>query len=171
MLSKIVKLPFVTHFLCEESARGNWDPREGQQPFQPNPNGVSLGWEELRILLAAFVKASARTPLISFCTVLLRTLCAARSLATLFLSTTSGPGPVELPGFWGSMVLRHIPIFRKGSGSNKKTDAIIAGIFSNYIRQCLLQNMIRLDRLVRASKMRRATCLQRPLKGFLPLAR
>ena len=25
--------------LCEESARGNWDPREGQQPFKPNPNG------------------------------------------------------------------------------------------------------------------------------------
>ena len=21
------------------SARGNWDPREGQQPFRPNPNG------------------------------------------------------------------------------------------------------------------------------------
>ena len=25
--------------LCEGSARGNWDPREGQQPFRPNPNG------------------------------------------------------------------------------------------------------------------------------------
>ena len=25
--------------LCEESARGNWDPHESQQPFQPNPNG------------------------------------------------------------------------------------------------------------------------------------
>ena len=25
--------------LCEESAQGNWDPREGQRPFQPNPNG------------------------------------------------------------------------------------------------------------------------------------
>ena len=25
--------------LCEGSARGNWDPREGQQPFCPNPNG------------------------------------------------------------------------------------------------------------------------------------
>ena len=22
------------------SARGNWDPREGQQPFRPNPNRV-----------------------------------------------------------------------------------------------------------------------------------
>ena len=26
--------------LCEGSFRGNWDPREGQQPFRPNPNGV-----------------------------------------------------------------------------------------------------------------------------------
>ena len=26
--------------LCEGSALGNWDPRDGQQPFQPNPNGV-----------------------------------------------------------------------------------------------------------------------------------
>ena len=25
--------------LCEESARSNWDPREGQQLFRPNPNG------------------------------------------------------------------------------------------------------------------------------------
>ena len=26
--------------LREWSARGNCDPREGQQPFQPNPNGL-----------------------------------------------------------------------------------------------------------------------------------
>ena len=26
--------------LCERSARSNWDPREGQQPFRPNPHGV-----------------------------------------------------------------------------------------------------------------------------------
>ena len=25
--------------LCEGSAWGNWDPRKGQQPFWPNPNG------------------------------------------------------------------------------------------------------------------------------------
>ena len=61
---------------------------------------------------------SSRTPLISFCTVQLRTLCAARSLATLCLSTTSGPSPGELPGFWGSVVFRHAPIPRKGSGNN-----------------------------------------------------
>ena len=26
--------------LCEGSARGNWDPREAQQSFESNPNGV-----------------------------------------------------------------------------------------------------------------------------------
>ena len=44
--------------------------------------------------------------------------CAARSLATLYLFTTSGPDPGELLGFWGSMVLRHAPIPRKSSGNN-----------------------------------------------------
>ena len=36
------------------------------------------------------------------------------SLATLCLSTTSGPDPGELPCFWGSMVFGHVPISRKG---------------------------------------------------------
>ena len=44
------------------------------------------------------------------------------SLPTLCLSTTSGPGPVEFPGFWGSMVFRHAPILRKGSGNNNKNN-------------------------------------------------
>ena len=61
-----------------------------------------------------------RTPPISLCVVKLRTLCAARSLATLCLSTTSGPGTAELPDFWGSMVFRHAPNSLKGSG-NKTT--------------------------------------------------
>ena len=61
-----------------------------------------------------------RTSLISFCTVQLRTLCAAHSLATLCLFTTSGPDPGELPGFWGSMVFRHAPIPRKGSGNQQQ---------------------------------------------------
>ena len=26
--------------LCEGSARGSWDPREGQQPFRPNQTGL-----------------------------------------------------------------------------------------------------------------------------------
>ena len=33
------------------SARGNWDLREGQQPFRPNPNGVGDRTTTLRRLL------------------------------------------------------------------------------------------------------------------------
>ena len=33
------------------SARGNWDPREGQQPFRPNPNGAGDRITTLRRLL------------------------------------------------------------------------------------------------------------------------
>ena len=71
--------------------------------------------EESRILPAVPVNTRPRTPLISLCTVLLRTLCATHSLATLCISMTSGPDPGELPGFWGSMVFCHAPIPRKGS--------------------------------------------------------
>ena len=49
-------------------------------------------------------------------------LCAAHSLATLCLSTPSGLGPGELPGFWGSMVFRHAPIPWKGSGNNSNNN-------------------------------------------------
>ena len=59
---------------------------------------------------------------ILFCTVQLRTLCAARSLATLCLSTTSGPSPGELPSFWGCMVFRHAPISWKGSRNNNNNN-------------------------------------------------
>ena len=41
------------------------------------------------------------------------------TLATLCLSTTSGPDPGEFPGFWGSMVFCHAPIPRKGSGKQQ----------------------------------------------------
>ena len=59
-----------------------------------------------------------RTPLISFTTVQLRILCAARSLTTLCLFTIFVPGLGKLFGFWGFMVFRHAPIFRKGWGNN-----------------------------------------------------
>ena len=41
------------------SARGNWDPREGQQPFRPNPNGVGDRTTTLRRLLigTAFLRS------------------------------------------------------------------------------------------------------------------
>ena len=48
------------------------------------------------------------------------TLCAARSLVTLCLSTTFGQGPRKLPGFWDFMAFHHAPITRKRSGSNNK---------------------------------------------------
>ena len=82
-----------------------------------------IGLAELRILPAAPVDTRPRTSLISFCTVQLRTLCAAHSLATLCLFPTSGPGLGELPGFWGSMVFRHTPITRKGSGKQQQQQA------------------------------------------------
>ena len=77
---------------------------------------ISLGLAESRILPAAPAYTRPRTLLISFCTVHIRTLCAAHSLASLCLSTTTGPGSGELPSFWSSMVLCHALIPRKGSG-------------------------------------------------------
>ena len=52
---------------------------------------ISLELAESRILSAAPADTCPMTSLISFCTVQLRTLCAAHSLVTLCLSTTSGP--------------------------------------------------------------------------------
>ena len=42
--------------VCEGSARGNWDPRKGQQPFQPNSNGVGYRTTTLRRLLSGAVQ-------------------------------------------------------------------------------------------------------------------
>ena len=81
---------------------------------------ISLGLAESRILPVAPVDTRPRTPLISFCTVQLRTRCVAHSLATLCLFTSSGPDPGKLPGFWGSMVFRHTPIPRKRSGNQQQ---------------------------------------------------
>ena len=88
-----------------------------------------------------------RTPLISLCTVQLRTLCAAHSLATLYLFTTTGPDPGELPGFWGSMVIRHAPIHRKGSGKQQTDPALMVGaLIYGWFEMCLRDpiNMIML---------------------------
>ena len=80
---------------------------------------ISVGLAELRILPAAPVDTCPRTSLISFCTVQLRTVCAANSLR-LSISTTSGGDPGELLSFWGSMVFRHAPIPQKGSGNQNQ---------------------------------------------------
>ena len=75
---------------------------------------IFLELAESRILPAVPADTRPRTPFISFCAVQPRTLCAAHSLATLCLYTTSGPGPGELPGFWGSLVFRHAPSLGRG---------------------------------------------------------
>ena len=41
--------------LREGSVRGNWDSREGQQPFRPNPNEVGIRTTTLRRLLIGAV--------------------------------------------------------------------------------------------------------------------
>ena len=91
---------------------------------------ISLELAESKIFPAAPADTRPKTPLISFCTVQLRTLCVARSLAIFCLSTTSGLGHGEFPGFWGLMVFRHQPIPRKGLGNNNNskteiTDALL----------------------------------------------
>ena len=45
-----------TNSLCEGSAQGNWDPREGQQLFRFNPNGVEDRTTTLRWLLIGAVQ-------------------------------------------------------------------------------------------------------------------
>ena len=42
--------------LCEGNAEGNWDPREGQQLFRPNPNGVGDRTTTLKWLLIGAVQ-------------------------------------------------------------------------------------------------------------------
>ena len=90
-----------------------------------------------------------RTPLISLCTVQLRTLCAAHSLATLCLCTTSGPDPGELPGFWGSMVFRHAPIPRKGSGNQQQQQQQQQNCkCTPSLNACVVQSCVRLRALI-----------------------
>ena len=48
--------PFAAVEKMKRNARGNWDPREVQQPFRPNPNGVGDRTTTLRRLLIGAVK-------------------------------------------------------------------------------------------------------------------
>ena len=59
---------------------------------------ISVGLAESRILPAAPADTHPRTPIISFCTAQLWTLCTAHSLVILCLSATSGSDHGELPG-------------------------------------------------------------------------
>ena len=60
------------------------------------------------------------------------------SLATVCLSTTFGPDPGELPGFWGSMVFRHAPIPRKGSGNQQQQQQQHGQVRDFSLTDCLL---------------------------------
>ena len=66
-----------------------------------------------------------RTLLISFCTVQLRTVCAAHSLATVYLSTTTGPDRGELPASGAPSSSAMPPIPRKGSGKQQQQQLLI----------------------------------------------
>ena len=99
--------------------------------------------EEAEIQRKALRRGKNRTLLISFCTVQLWTFCTAQSLATLCLFTTTGPDPGELPGFWGSMVIRHAPIPWKGSDKQQQQQQAAIGneleIKANrLIRKCIM---------------------------------
>ena len=98
---------------------------------------VSLESTKSRILHAAPAVIRPRILFISFCTVQLPILCAARFFFFLFaifkkkeralaiLSTTSSAGPGKLPGFWSSIVFHHAPIPRKGSSNNKCVGLVV----------------------------------------------
>ena len=63
------------------------------------------------------------------------------SVATLCLSTTSGPDLGELPGIWGSMVSRHAPISWKGSGKQQQQQ--LQNRIKQHVSQWLRQQLTR----------------------------
>ena len=79
-------------------------------------SSIYLGLAESTILHAAPADTRPRTPIISFCPVQRRTHCAAQSLVTLCLFTTSGPGLESCPASEACMVFRHDPHLSKGVG-------------------------------------------------------
>ena len=70
----------------------------------------------------------ALVPLISSCCGLLRTLGAACSLATSFVSMTSVPNIAGLSCFWCSMSFRHAPHSSEKVGKNNSTGKNIKSI-------------------------------------------
>ena len=88
-------------------------------------NSYISGIGRIKLLRIARVVMLSKTPLILFCTVMLQTFCSTRSLATPFLSMTSGPVFWELPGFLDSMVSRHESILQKKSDNNNNITRIL----------------------------------------------
>ena len=80
---------------------------------------------------AAPVETRPRTPLISFCTVQLRILCATRSLATLCLSTTSGPDPGELPAS-GALWCSAMPPSPESGRVNNNDRIVTLGLYKTF---------------------------------------
>ena len=98
---------------------------------------IFLGLAESRILPAAPADTRTRIPLISFCTVQLCTLCAAHPLATLYLSTISGPDPGELADTgapWSSAMSSSLG---RGSG-NQQQQHIVSISVSNKITALII---------------------------------
>ena len=62
---------------------------------------------------------------------------------------TSGPDPGEFPGFWGSIVFRHQPIPRKGSGNQQQqqfknnTLVIFQRLVNDHHKKCSLDGIAR----------------------------
>ena len=52
---------------------------------------------------------------------------------------STGLGPGELPSFWGSMVLRHAPIPRKGSGNNRYVYSLLTFLIRSCSRLVTIQ--------------------------------
>ena len=61
--SAVVSRGSIAKKWFQGSARGYWDPREGQQPFRPNPNGFEGRTTTLRWLFIGVVHDFAATAL------------------------------------------------------------------------------------------------------------
>ena len=110
---------------------------------------ISLGLAESKIFPAAPVD-TPRTPFISFCSVQLRTLCVAHFLATLCLSTTSGPDLGASGAPWSSAMP---PFLGRGRVTNNNKQATGKQIFCITLfpssRMRLIDNFLTLDDIVR----------------------
>ena len=67
------------------------------------------------------------------------TISAADSLATTCLSTTFGPDPGELPGFWYSMVFRHTPFLGRDRVTTTTTT-----YFKSHVKVSMVKNTLQM---------------------------
>ena len=76
---------------CEGSARGNWDPREGQQSFRPKPKGVGHRTNTLRRLLIGAVQLCSLYILSVYTTEFSHSTIQKDSSQCMFWGLTEGP--------------------------------------------------------------------------------